>query len=222
MKVGEHVERLMRQGKKPKELIELGFSKTVITRVRRQLRKERALLRSQVPIGTSQGVSHFQTAAESPDQMAAMWQQIQSITNDQRKVDSLVKSLSEVTLLMAAAQKFGKDRQDICEYLEDGLCTVETWSSEDEIPKGIGEPVRLDSENPEWCIKPVPLYCAICVTPLEYSISCVKTRVSNDPLSGARYLVTCKSCGSKEWIAAAIKCTKCGHETYLGWWPKEE
>ena len=37
MKVTEHVERLLRQGRKPKELIELGFPKSVVTRVRRQM-----------------------------------------------------------------------------------------------------------------------------------------------------------------------------------------
>jgi len=42
MKVAEHVEHLLRQGKKPKELVELGFSKQVVTRVRRQLREEKA------------------------------------------------------------------------------------------------------------------------------------------------------------------------------------
>ena len=41
MKTTEHVEYLLRQGRKPKELVELGFPKQVVTRVRRQLREER-------------------------------------------------------------------------------------------------------------------------------------------------------------------------------------
>ncbi|MBL7166808.1 MAG: hypothetical protein ISS55_10035 [Dehalococcoidales bacterium] len=41
MKTTEHVECLLRQGRKPKELVELGFPKQVVTRVRRQLREER-------------------------------------------------------------------------------------------------------------------------------------------------------------------------------------
>lgn len=41
MKTTEHVEYLLRQGRKPKELLELGFPKQVITRVRRELREER-------------------------------------------------------------------------------------------------------------------------------------------------------------------------------------
>lgn len=40
MKVTEQVEHLLRQGRKPKELVELGFPKSVVTRVRRRLREE--------------------------------------------------------------------------------------------------------------------------------------------------------------------------------------
>lgn len=39
MKVTEHVEHLLRQGKKPNELVELGFPRQVVTRVRRRLRE---------------------------------------------------------------------------------------------------------------------------------------------------------------------------------------
>jgi len=42
MKVTEHVEHLLRQGRKPGEFIELGFPKSVVTRVRRQLREQKA------------------------------------------------------------------------------------------------------------------------------------------------------------------------------------
>ena len=43
MKVTKHVEHLLRQGRKPKELIELGFPKSIVTKVRRQLRKEKTI-----------------------------------------------------------------------------------------------------------------------------------------------------------------------------------
>ena len=46
MKVTLHVEHLLKQGRKPKELIELGFPKSVVTRVHRQLREEKAAPRS--------------------------------------------------------------------------------------------------------------------------------------------------------------------------------
>ena len=37
MKVTEHIEYRLRQGRKPKELLALGFPKQTVTRVRRQI-----------------------------------------------------------------------------------------------------------------------------------------------------------------------------------------
>jgi len=62
MKITEHVEHLLRQGRKPKELIELGFPKSVVTRVRRQLREEKPVPRS----GTKKG-----STVETPVQRGA-------------------------------------------------------------------------------------------------------------------------------------------------------
>jgi len=77
-------------------------------------------------------------------------------------------------------------------------------------------------KDPSGIIKPSPFYCAMCVIPLEDYIDDLENKLFDDPLSGARYQVTCNACGSKGWIAAAIKCTKCGRETYFGWSPKKE
>lgn len=43
MKLAEQVEYLLKRGKKPKELEELGFSKQIITRVRRKSREEKKI-----------------------------------------------------------------------------------------------------------------------------------------------------------------------------------
>ena len=51
MKTTEHVEYLLRQGNKPRELLALGFPKKVVTRVRRQLRQEKAAQQGKVPKG---------------------------------------------------------------------------------------------------------------------------------------------------------------------------
>ena len=48
MKVTEQVEHLLQQGRKPKELVELGFPKSVVTRVRRQRHKKWYNYRGQV------------------------------------------------------------------------------------------------------------------------------------------------------------------------------
>jgi len=143
------------------------------------------------------------------------------MANDLRKIDSLIQALSEAKILIAAARELGTFRYEICPYQKDGLCNLQTWSSQDEIPQAIGEPVRLDDEEPEWYIKPSPFYCAMCSASFEIRLDNIETEVSSNLLSGAKYEITCKACGSKGSIAAAIKCTKCGRETYFGWSPKK-
>jgi len=222
MKVTEHVEHLLRQGRKPKELIELGFPKSVVTKVRRQLREGKATPRTKVPEGIAQAETHVQSLPESPEKMAAMWQKLQSMARDLQKLDSLVEALSEVTVLMAAARELGTYRHETCPYEKDGLCTLETWASEGEIPQGIGEAILLENEKPEWYIKPTPFYCAMCTAFLEDRIDEVEKQTFDTPLWGARHRITCSGCGSKGWIAIGIKCTKCGRETNWGWWPEKE
>jgi len=56
MKVTEHIEHLLRQGRKPKELVELGFPKQVITRVRRQLEVEKTASQMRTQEGKVQAV----------------------------------------------------------------------------------------------------------------------------------------------------------------------
>ena len=41
MKVTEHVEYLLRQGRDSRELVQLGFPKSVVTRVRKRLKEEK-------------------------------------------------------------------------------------------------------------------------------------------------------------------------------------
>jgi len=220
MKVTEHVEQLLRQGRKPKELVELGFPKSVVTRVRRQMRQEKAPVRQKVPKGKADAKTRSQASAASPVEMAPIQQRLASLESALQKVDNLVKALPELVALVAAAQELGTYRREDCPYLEDGLCTLQIWSSQDEIPKAIGEPVLVEKEKPDWYIKPSPFYCAMCSASLEGRIDEMEGEVSGDPLAGAKYQITCERCGSKGLIAAAIKCTKCGRETYWGWSPK--
>ena len=77
MKITEHVERLLRQGKKPKELVELGFPKRVVTRVHRQLRKEKTAVQTKVPEVAPQAETQLQTPPESPETIATIWQKVQ-------------------------------------------------------------------------------------------------------------------------------------------------
>lgn len=71
MKVIQHVKQLLRQGKKPRELRELGFSKVAITRARRQLKEERASERAGTPKqgydSTSRGQTQSPVAKDKVD-----------------------------------------------------------------------------------------------------------------------------------------------------------
>ena len=222
MKVTKHVEKLLRQGQKPKELIELGFSKSVVTRVRRQLREEKATLQKKEPERASQGEIQLQTTPESPETLATIWQKVQSIADDLQRIDSLIQALCEASIIIAAARRLGTYRREDCPYQKDEICGLWTWGSQDEIPQGIGEPVQFGDESPEWHVKPSPLYCAMCTIPIEDRVDDVENKVSGDPLSTAKYEFTCSECGSKGWIAVKIMCTKCRRETYWGWVAKKE
>lgn len=203
--------------------MELGFPKRVVTRVRRQLREEKAASQEKEPEeGAPQAETRIQTPPELPETIATIWQKVQSMANDLERIDSLVKALPEVTVLVAAARHLGTFRRETCPYEKEGLCTLDTWSSEDEVPQGIGEPVLVENEKPQWYIKPSPFYCAMCPAPLEGRLDEIEGKLLGDPLSGAREDITCQGCGSKGWIAIKIKCTTCGHETYWGWCPKKE
>jgi hypothetical protein len=66
MKVTEHVTQLLKQGRKPKELLELGFSKHVITRVRKQLREEKTSSQSKIQKGQNRTKGNSLSAVTAP------------------------------------------------------------------------------------------------------------------------------------------------------------
>jgi len=186
------------------------------------LRKEKATSEGKVPEEIPQAKTRLETTPESPETIATIWQKVQSMANDLQRIDVLIQALSEVTTVIAAARELGTYRLETCQHQEGGLCSWQAWDSQDEVPQGIGEPVQADDDKTVWRIKPSPLYCAMCTAPLEDRIDDVESKASESPLYGARYQIICNTCGSKGWIAAAIKCTKCGHETWWGWSPKKE
>lgn len=222
MKVTEHVELLLRQGRKPKELIEFGFPKSVVTRVHRRLREEKkAASQRKEPLGAPQAETQLQAPPESPETIAAR-QKGQSMANGLERTDGLIQALSEVSIIIAAAQKLGTYQHENCPHHKDGLCRFWRWNSQDEIPKGVGEPSYVDDEDPGWYVKPSMLYCAICTIPIEDRVADIELDALVTPLWGAGTQITCENCGSKGWIATLVKCTKCGHVAFWGWVPKKE
>jgi len=221
MKVTKHIEQLLRQGRKPKELIELGFSKSAVTRVSRRLRREKAALKTKA-VKTAQAETQLPTPPESAEAIATIWQKVQSMANDLQRIDSLIQALSKVSIVITAAQKLGTYRHAECQHHKDGLCRFWMWNTPDEVPKGIGEPTYVDDEDPGWYVKPSTLYCAMCAVPVEDRVDDIELDALSTPLWGAGTQITCENCGSKGWIASLVKCTKCGHVTFWGKVPKKE
>lgn len=183
MKVTEHIEHLLRQGRKPRELVELGFPKSVVTRVRRRLRGEKAATRAKIPKGATGAKKLPQPAPESTAGEASTPRKPAYHESDLQKVDNLLEVLPEVAALVAAAREFGCDRREKCPYLEDGHCVLRTWANRHEIPQGIGEPVLAQEEKPTWYVKPSCFYCAMCTALLEDRMDDVESEVSRQPTS---------------------------------------
>jgi hypothetical protein len=93
MKVTEHVEKLLRQGRKPKELIELGFSKQVVTGVRRQLRKEKTGPQLRTEKGTVRGDGHYQSTVSPHMETAPVLSKLGALESKIQQLENRVKAL---------------------------------------------------------------------------------------------------------------------------------
>lgn len=153
MKTTEHVEHLLRQGRKPKELLGLGFPKNVITRVRRKLREEKD---SQLA-----ATSKREATAESESQTTAV------LVEPPRAIVETLKSVD---------RKFAE--------LEDRLSAI-------------------DAARAEYA-----------------SLEDVNARLAGTPGVGVRNRFKCE-CGASGFVAIPIQCTKCGRQTWWGWYPKK-
>ena len=76
MKVTTHVDYLLRQGRSPKELVELGFRKSVVTRVRRQLREEKTALQPKTSKRMLKANSQSQPSTTLPMEVAQIEQKV--------------------------------------------------------------------------------------------------------------------------------------------------
>ena len=152
MKTTDHVEYLLRQGKKPKELLALGFPKQVITRVRRRLKEEKVIQHAKVPKG-GEGVKGHPKPLLTPGETGVLAEQkLAAIESELKELES------RIALLEATATKSAT--------LED-----------------------------------------------------LNTRLDGTPALGLRQRFQCQ-CGASGFVALHLQCTKCGRETWWGWFPK--
>ncbi len=93
MRLTEHVEYLLRQGHKPKELLKLGFSKHIVTRVRRRLREEKTA--SQVRTGKLEDrvESDFQSTVKPPPEMTLLQSKLESLKSKFQQLENRVEAL---------------------------------------------------------------------------------------------------------------------------------
>lgn len=152
MKTTEHVEYLLRQGRRPKELLELGFPKQVITKVRRQLRQQKTVQQVKVPKGKGRAKGSPQPQVTSGDDTVTVEQKLASI-------ESYLNELKGRLELLEAA-------------------VAESTSLED-----------------------------------------IEVRLDGTPTLGLKNRFECE-CGASGLVALHIQCTKCGRETWWGWFPK--
>jgi hypothetical protein len=93
MKITEHVEQLLRQGRKPKELIELGFPKLVITRVRRRLEEEKRASQPRTEKGKGREESHSQSTVTLHVETAPVQLKLGSLESKIQQLESQVETL---------------------------------------------------------------------------------------------------------------------------------
>lgn len=150
MKVTQHVEHLLKQGRKPKELVELGFPKQIVTKVRRQLREEKIVSQPKTQKGRAEAKTRPQLAVPSPTKTTSVQPKPDPLENKVRELEGRVEGL---------------------------------------------EALRAELDD-------------------------IENRVNGTPALGLKHRFQC-DCGASGFVALHVQCTKCGRETWWGWFLKQ-
>ncbi len=140
MKTSEHVEYLLRQGKKPEELVDLGFPKSVVTRVRRRLREEKAVQQAKAPKDGGGAKSLSESSVVSVEGVAAMQQELVSLESNlrelQKRIETLETSFGDTVARLDGTPALGLRHHFKCDCGASGLvalyirctkCGKESW-----------------------------------------------------------------------------------------------
>jgi len=140
MKITKHVEKLLRQGRSARELLELGFPKSVVTRVRRRLKAEKAAKGLEVTKDRTQAKSYSQASAASPANVALIEEKLASIGSEiqelQNQVEVLFTSVDEIESRLDGTPALGLKHRFTCScgaagfvalHIQCTKCQRETW-----------------------------------------------------------------------------------------------
>jgi hypothetical protein len=135
MKVTEHVEHLLREGRKPKELVELGFPKRVVTRVRRQLKEEKPVPQSRAKKGSTGVTPLVQTTPVQP-RLESLERKVEQLENRLDELETLIDAVEEINTHLHGTPDFGLKNRFKCDCGSSGYvalhikctkCGRETW-----------------------------------------------------------------------------------------------
>jgi len=132
----------------------------------------------------------------------------------------------ELADLNAILDESGRWKREHCAYMHGNYCMIWLWNEKPTVRYQIGEPLQRDGK---WCIRPAYCRCATCPVfhqvgttdqrSLELKFDNMSKTLAGTPMLDIRERFQCSICGSKGLVAAKIKCTKCGEETWWGWHP---
>jgi len=140
MKVSQHVQKLLEEGRHPRELVELGFPKSVVTRVRRQLKAEKRPKGLKVTEDRTQVKSYSQALAALPANMALADERLASMESEiqdlQNQLEVLSMSVDEIESRLDGTPALGLKHRFTCSCGAPGFvalriqctkCQRETW-----------------------------------------------------------------------------------------------
>jgi len=215
---GDAIRKLLDEGKSSREIINMGHKKGTVYGTQRKWRQERAQHSPDRDDNIhSTAEDHASRSADtSPDiesdpEIVRLKKEIRKAELE-KQLDSLKVPL-DMEIIVSAARDLGRERQEMCGWMKDDACRLWRWPSEEDIPRGIGEPVPDGTDW--WRVKPSPIYCAMCLIDLQEQIDGLGTALRRIPL----YEIACRfacQCGTKGMVAVAIKCTKCGKGVWWG------
>ena len=170
--ISDEIKKLLSQGNTSTGIINLGYKKGTVYSVQRKWRGGTLNTPSSKSDNTQQissiGSSNPQASStsieiENDPEIVRLKKEIR-IAELEKQLDK-IKLPTALEILMASVEINGKERLDGCQFKENGICDLWSWSNRDEIPKGL-DTLVLEFKN--TCrIKTSPFYCAICQVSLE-------------------------------------------------------